>query len=122
MCSKEDVREVLREEFNGDFVKDLPVLLTQLKDTLASHTTVHDHILEKIDGGFTGVNIRQDIANGRTKTNEMKIAYASGGLAVVALIAVPLLSWALYSLVNIQTTVTDILQKELSIYEFEIAE
>ena len=122
MSVKEEMREVLKQEFNGDFVKELPVLMTQLQDTLKQHTVVHDHILEKIDVGFTGVNVRQDVANGRTKTNEMRIAYASCGLAVVALIAIPLLSWALYSLVNIQTTVSDILEKELSTYEFELVE
>ena len=122
MSVQEEMRKVLKQEFNGDFVKELPVLLTQLQDTLKQHTVVHEHILEKIDIGFTGTNVRQDIANGRTTTNEMRIAYASGGLAVVALIAVPLLTWALYSLVNIQTTVTDILRSELSHYEFELIE
>lgn len=122
MCTKEEVREVLKEEFNGDFVKELPVLLTRIQDTLQQHTMVHEQILSKVDVGFSAVTARQDKANDRIKTNERMVTLAQGGLIVVALIAVPMLGWALFELVNMQNTIIEIINEELATYQFEIVE
>lgn len=111
MCTKEEVREVLLEEFNGEFVKELPVLLQGIKDQLGT-----------LETSATEIKTRLDVANGRTKTNERAIAMAQGGLIVVSLIAVPMLGWALFTLVNLQNTITDIVEKELATYKFEIVE
>jgi hypothetical protein len=79
--------------------------------------SVHD----EMSSGFTKVTSRQDVANGRTKTNELRIAMAMGGLAILGVTAVPLLSWALYTLVNIDSSVREVVTQELSHYEFEVA-
>lgn len=122
MCSKEEVREVLKQEFNGDFVKTLPVALAQLQSILESHTHVHDEILEKVNSGFAAVTARQDKANDRIKTNERMLNLAQGGMIILAMIAVPMLAWALFELVNLQQTVTNIVNDELSTYQFEVIE
>lgn len=122
MCTKEDVREVLREEFNGDFIKTLPVALANIQSMLQEQTRAHETLLSKVEVGFAGNQSRQDVANGRTKTSEIRIAQAMFGLSIIAMMVLPILSWALFTLVNIGDTIDARIDKSLSTYEFVISE
>lgn len=67
----------------------------------------HQTLLTTVKEGFTMVTTRQDIANGRIKKNELKIAMAMGGIIVLSMFAVPVLGWALYTLVNLPQTISE---------------
>lgn len=122
MCTKEEMREVILEEFNGEFVKQLPVLLAGIQSTLTSHDRIHTELLTTLEKNSQEIKTRLDVANGRTKTNERIIAMAQGGLIILSMILVPMLGWALYELVNMHGTVVDIIEKELSTYQFELVD
>lgn len=102
--------------------ENLSTEVAVIKSTLDNHTKVHDDILREMRSGFVEIKTRLDVANGRTKKNEKAIAFAQGGLAVMAIVAVPILAWALYTLVNIHIEISDVVAKELENYEFVISE
>jgi len=102
-------------------------MFDNVNKTLEGHAKVHDQMIttmekgfDKVDKSFESVIKTQKIANGRTSKNELKIAWATGGLAVLSAILLPILAWALYTLVNVEKQIT--LQDELSTYEFELLE
>ena len=79
----------------------LSVMLDQVNEKLDEHAQAHKSILETLKSGFDKVTVRQDIANGRTRKNEIMIAMAIGGLSVVTAIGLPILGWALYEITHI---------------------
>lgn len=97
-------------------------MFDHINDKLDGHTTVHTDILNRIDEGFKQVNARQDVANGRTGKNELWINRAIGGLVVVSMVILPLLSWALYTLTNVNDEVLNAVRSELDSYQIEIVE
>lgn len=105
-----------------DLVKDLPTKLASIEAFLKSHEQVHKDLRDMVQGGFAQSHTRHDVSNGRLKDNERKIALATGGLMVIALIAVPILTWALFTLVNLQATIQEQVRDVLVHYEFELIE
>lgn len=77
----------------------------KIDQKLDEHSEVHKEILTQMEKGFDRITARQDIANGRVKTNEIKIAYATGGISVMGIIAVPILAWALFTLVGLEKAI-----------------
>lgn len=100
--------------YNNDV---LTVMFEDIKGTLVDHTKVHATILDTVKTGFEKTNLRQDLANGRTRKNELAIAFAQGGLAIVTMIIVPMLGWALWTLVHFPETMNKAIQDALSVYE-----
>lgn len=114
------------KEVSGLFM-DILNRLTELEHSLKTlisksnaHDAVHLTLTSNMEKGFAKVDGKLDFQNGRVKTNEIRIAYAMGGLAVISMIAVPILAWALYTLVNIENTIDDKIIDRLSTYEFEL--
>lgn len=70
----------------------------------------------EIQSGFGAVTHRQDVANGRTSRLEKWQYTMMGGLSVLTIVVVPILAWALYILVNINTQVHLAVDQALSAY------
>lgn len=88
-----------------------------LDEHITNSKQAHKDIMSAVEVGFSKTNDRQDVANGRTRKAEIAIAVAQGGLAVVCIICIPLIGWALYELVHIDQRITESVQAALSAYE-----
>lgn len=104
-------------EYSND---TLTVMFKQIHDKLEEHTEVHRDILDTIKEGITMITTKQDMTNGRVKKNEIRIATAIGGLSVVVVVLLPLLSWALITLVNIRQDVHNEIKTALSAYNIQV--
>lgn len=93
------------------------VLTVMFEDIKTTQQATND----KIDKGFARFEEAQEDENKRISRNELNIAFAQGGLAVVMIIVLPMLAWALWTLVNIpqqiNETVNKAVSQALSVYE-----
>ena len=58
-----------------------------------------------IANSLSRIEIQTTMHNGRMTKMERWQAYMSGGMAVIVLLIVPLLGWALYKLANIDSSI-----------------
>lgn len=81
--------------------------------------TAHKSMIEKMEKGFNRITDRQDIANGRISKNELWINRAVGAVAVLSLIGLPLLIWALTTIVNLGDTIDSRIEASLNSNNFD---
>ena len=81
-----------------------------------------DHYLGDMKRQLNRIEAQTTKTNGRVSRNELRIAYAIGGLAILSLIALPILGWALFTLVSIESTIAKTVQNQLDGFELQIVE
>lgn len=73
----------------------------------------------EIQSGFGAITARQDTQNGRISKMEKWQYSIMGGLSVITVIVIPILAWALFILVNINTQVHLAVDQALSAYNIQ---
>lgn len=74
----------------------------------------------EIQSGFGAITTRQDTQNGRISKLERWQYTMMGALSILTVIVVPILGWALYILVNIQTQVNEAVATAISSYDVKV--
>lgn len=87
--------------------KELEIMLESLREKLDEHAKVHEKIINLIEG------MRQEMR----ESNGWKNRFI-GGLGVVIVVVLPLLSWALYEVSQID----DRIEESLADFEINIIE
>ena len=68
------------------------------------------NLLKNMEKGFTEVKKRLDYTNGKVAKNSEWRVYSMGALSIITLVVVPILTWAVYTLVNIDSHIDKALQ------------
>lgn len=96
-----------------NFMKTINDSLAEMGKVAEARDTV---IRAEMQSGFSAVNARLDIGNGRTTKLEKWQYTIMGGLSILTIVVVPILGWALYVLVNIDATVHTAVTTAISVY------
>lgn len=76
-----------------------------------------DEKWQDIANSLSRIEIQTTTTNGRVKTLEKWMYLVMGGTGVLSLIVIPILSWALFTLVNIDSKVHAAVDEALSAYQ-----
>lgn len=135
MCSKEEVRQVVKEEAADErrriatieeIIKDLPSILTHIEDTLKNHTDAHTRIelsVRKVDEKISFTNGKvADLIKWREQVKGASMAL-KGVWGLLAIFVVASIFGMFYMWVEFQSIdyrIRDVLVKELENYQLEV--
>lgn len=74
-------------------------------------------MFDVIKEGNDRIEHQTTMHNGRMTKIERWQAYITGAFSILTLIVVPILGWALYTIVQLPNTMQHTIQKALSVYE-----
>lgn len=98
------------------FMQQLKTDLSEFRKDVEQRDTIQRG---EIQSGFGAITRRQDVQNGKLSRHDMYIYMGLGGLSIIAIIVVPLLGWALYSLSNLDNLVHKSVDEALSAYNIK---
>lgn len=79
-----------------------------------------DEKFTDIANALSRIEIQTTTTNGRVNKLENWKWFITGGISVITMIVVPLLTWALYVLSTIDTQITEGVNQSLSAYEVQV--
>lgn len=79
-----------------------------------------DEFRKDVRESLSRIEVQTHLTNGRVSKLENWRYFVSGGMAVIVIIVVPILTWALYVLVNIQGQVHHAVDDALSAYNITV--
>ena len=83
----------------------------EVMSELESHAKVHTQLLEQVK-----------ITNGQVSSLQLWKAGIVGGLSILTMVLLPILSWALYTIVTLDDRINEGVAQTLDGYEFELVE